>query len=169
MIDLQHQILTHKQTQQKIRRIAYQVYENNFEEEEIIFAGIYENGYRLARLLRDEFSRIAPVPTQLISIRLDKANPMQSEVQLDCDEEAIRNKTVIVVDDVLNTGRTMAYSLKVFFGTQIKKLQTAVLVDRDHKLFPVCADYVGYALSTTINQHVDVVIADEDKFGVYLF
>jgi pyrimidine operon attenuation protein/uracil phosphoribosyltransferase len=80
----------------------------------------------------------------------------------------LRNKVIVLLDDVLNTGRTLAYSLKPFLNVEIKKLHTAVLVDRNHKQFPIAADYIGYALSTTIQEHIEVVLEDNERFGVYL-
>jgi pyrimidine operon attenuation protein / uracil phosphoribosyltransferase len=161
-------ILNKWQTLQKIRRIAYQIYEGNFEETEIVFAGIYDRGYRFAQLLRDEFVKIAPIPANLVKISIDKANPMQSEVHLDCPPEFLAHKVVIMTDDVLYSGRTFSYSLKPILDIPIKRLQTAVVVDRGHQQFPIAADYVGYALSTTIRQRIEVELFDDERFGVYL-
>jgi pyrimidine operon attenuation protein/uracil phosphoribosyltransferase len=161
-------ILTRKQTLQKIKRIAFEVYENNFQEEEIILAGIYDKGYLFAKLLQQELSAISPLKSILVKVSLDKLAPLQSEIQLDCDTGLLRNKVVILLDDVLNTGRTLVYSLKPFLNVEIKKLRTAVIVDRNHKQFPISADYVGYALSTTIQEHIEVVLEENERFGVYL-
>lgn len=161
-------LLDKQQTLQKIKRIAFEIYENNFQEEEIVLAGIYDKGYLFARILQQELTSIAPLQTTLVKVSLDKFTPLQSEIQLDCGIEMIKNKVIILVDDVLNTGRTLAYSLKPFLNGEIKKLQTAVIVDRNHKQFPISADYVGYALSTTIQEHIEVMLEDTDTFGVYI-
>ncbi|MDO1450089.1 phosphoribosyltransferase family protein [Rhodocytophaga aerolata] len=161
-------ILTQKQTLQKIKRIAYEVYENNFQEDEIILAGIYDKGYLFAKLLQQELKAISPIKVTLVKVSLDKLAPLQSDIFLDCDTSLLRNKVVILLDDVLNTGRTLVYSLKPFLNVEIKKLSTAVIVDRNHKQFPISADYIGYALSTTIQEHIEVVLEDEERFGVYL-
>jgi pyrimidine operon attenuation protein/uracil phosphoribosyltransferase len=161
-------ILNQKQTRQKIKRIAFEIYEHNFAEEEIILAGIYDKGYRFGQLLQAEFNAISPVRSRLVKVSLDKLSPLQGDIELDCTPEVLRNKCIVLLDDVLNTGRTLIYSLKPFLSMEIKKLQTAVLVDRGHKLFPVSADYVGYALSTTLKEHVEVVLEEGDAFGVYL-
>lgn len=161
-------ILTQKQTLQKIKRIAYEVYENNFQEHEIILAGIYDKGYLFAKLLQQELKDISPIKVTLVKVSLDKLAPLQSDIFLDCDTSLLRNKVVILLDDVLNTGRTLVYSLKPFLNVEIKKLSTAVIVDRNHKQFPISADYIGYALSTTIQEHIEVVLEDEERFGVYL-
>jgi pyrimidine operon attenuation protein / uracil phosphoribosyltransferase len=170
ILDKKNLILNRQQTLQKIRRMTYQIYENNFEETEIIFAGVQDRGYLLAQLLFSEFQNIAHTPAKLIAIALDKFAPTQSEVRLDCEIDEVRNSTLILIDDVLNTGRTFAYALRPFLKTEIKKLQTAVLVDRGgHKQFPLAADYAGYELSTTLRQHIHVELANEDFFGVYLY
>lgn len=161
-------ILNKDQILQKIRRIAFQVYENNREETEIFFAGIRGSGYKLAQMLQEEFSRITQIPSKLILVVLDKARPIQSDVELDIDVQDLTNKAVIIVDDVLHTGRTLSYSLKPFLNVRIKKLQTVVLVDRKYKRFPISADYVGYSLSTTLQDHVDVFLDEDQKFGVYI-
>lgn len=103
-----------------------------------------------------------------MKITLDKFHPVQSDVQLDTDVQIFEDKTIILIDDVLNTGRTFAYSLRPFLKIKIKKLQTAVLIDRNHKSFPISADFVGYALSTTLQEHISVILDDEMQFGVYL-
>jgi pyrimidine operon attenuation protein / uracil phosphoribosyltransferase len=170
ILDKKNLILNRQQTLQKIRRMAYQIYENNIGEPEIIFAGVQDRGYLLAKLLYVEFQQIASISAHLISITLDKFAPTQSEVRLDCEIEFVRNKTLIIIDDVLNTGRTFAYALRPFLKTEIKKLQTAVLVDRGgHKQFPLAADYAGFELSTTLRQHIHVELESEATFGVYLY
>jgi len=161
-------ILNQKQTRQKIKRIAFEIYEHNFAEEEIILAGIYDKGYRFGQLLQAEFNAVSPVRSRLVKVSLDKFSPLQGDIELDCALEVLHNKCIVLLDDVLNTGRTLIYSLKPFLSMEIKKLQTAVLVDRGHKLFPVSTDYVGYALSTTLKEHVEVVLEEGDTFGVYL-
>lgn len=161
-------ILTQKQTLQKIKRIAYEVYENNFQEEEIILAGIYDKGYLFAKMLQQELDVISPLKSTLVKVSLDKLSPLQSDIHLDCDLNLLRNKVVILLDDVLNTGRTLVYSLKPFLNVEIKKIHTAVIVDRNHKQFPISATYVGYTLSTTIQEHIEVVLEDKERFGVYL-
>ena len=156
-------ILTKKEVNQKIRRIAYEIYENNFEEKELIIAGIYDSGFALAKRLVKELSQICPVKTQLVKVSINKISPLKEEISLDCDLNSLRNKSVILVDDVLKTGRTMSFSLKAFLGAEIRKMEAAVLVDRSHKSFPIDAKYKGYELSTTINEHVEVRLSGDDQ------
>ena len=168
MPDQQNLILTKEQVLQKTTRIAYQIYENNFQESEIVFAGIWQSGYMFAEMLEKAFTQITNQPPKMVKVNLNKKAPTQEEVSLDCPLDMLVNKTVILVDDVLNTGRTLAHSLKPFFDIRVEKLQIAVLVDRSHKKFPVSADYVGYELSTTLKEHITAELNDDATFGVYL-
>ena len=120
-------ILNQEQIIQKVRRIAFQIYEENHLEEEIFFAGIKGSGFILAKILQKEFSENTKIQSRLIQVSLDKMQPVQSDVSLDIDVNQVANKTIIVVDDVLNTGRTLSYSLKPFLNVRVKKLQTVVL------------------------------------------
>lgn len=153
---------------QKIRRIAFQIYENNFEEKEILVAGIVGEGYSLAQLLCEHLTEISKIKTKLIKIDLNKEAPYERPVTFDSDTKSFEQKVIIVVDDVLNTGRTFSYSLAPFLSMHVKKIQVAVMVDRNYRKFPISADYIGYELSTTLSEHVNVVIKDEKKRGIYL-
>jgi len=166
-MDTKTLILNQTQVEQKIKRIAFEVYENNFKEKEIILAGIVDKGYELASLLAESLRSIASFDVRLVAVKLDKFAPTQSEITLDCDSGTLANKCIILIDDVLNTGRTMAYSLKPFLNIKVKKLETAVLVNRSHTQFPISSQYTGYQLSTTINEHVDVQL-ETNKKAVYL-
>jgi pyrimidine operon attenuation protein/uracil phosphoribosyltransferase len=167
MPTIETRILDRKKIQQKTRRIAFEIYEQNFGENEIILVGIEPMGSLFAEMLVEELKAISPMAVKFVRMTLDKFAPLQSEVKLDCSVNELEDKNIIIVDDVLNTGRTLAYGLKPFLNIPIKKLQVAVLVDRNHKSFPISADYVGYSLSTTVNQHIEVLL-DDTNFGVYL-
>jgi pyrimidine operon attenuation protein/uracil phosphoribosyltransferase len=160
-------ILKEKQVSQMIKRIAYEIFERNFQEEEMVIAGIEEKGYVFAQLLISELEKVSPFKLTLVRITLDKYLKSQSEITLDIAAEILENKCIVLTDDVLNTGRTLAYSLKPFLNINIKKLEIAILVNRGHKLFPVSADYFGYELSTTLKEHIEVILQGE-KAGVYL-
>lgn len=165
-------ILTADQIRQKIRRMAFQIYENNFDEPTLVLAGISGEGFVLATQLADELRAIAPFIVELVKIRLDKKQPAQPAITLASPDDdtavSLADKVVIVIDDVLNTGRTLAFSLQPFLTVTVRKLQVAVLIDRNHPCYPVAADYRGYALSTTLAEHVDVVLSDAVREGVYL-
>ena len=167
-ISKKNQILDKELTLKKINRIAHEILERNFNEKEIVLAGVDPCGYTLAQMLLTVLTSISKSKIILIKITLDKVAPLQSEIKLDCDIKTIAKKPIILIDDVLNTGRTLAYSFKPFLTSEVKNLQVAVIVDRDHKTFPVHADYVGYSLSTTIQEHIKVELDNEKKIGVYL-
>lgn len=154
-------ILDSNQVKQKIRRMAYEIYEHNFNEKTVVIAGIDGQGYVLARLLIKEVESISPIKTILVKVTLDKSAPQQSDVTLDCNVKDLQKKCIILVDDVLNTGRTFAYGLKPFLNIEVKKIETAVLVNRSHTLFPIYPQYTGYELSTTIRDHVEVTLGKE--------
>jgi pyrimidine operon attenuation protein/uracil phosphoribosyltransferase len=160
-------ILDARQVKQKIRRMASEIYEHNFNEKSLIIAGIDGQGYTLAKLLSRELEEISPITVKLVKVFLDKSAPQQSEIALDCDLKDIRKKCIVIVDDVLNTGRTFAYGMKPFLNTEVKKIETAVLVNRSHTLFPIYPQYTGYELATTLKEHVEVRLGKEDT-GVYL-
>ncbi|MBC7451336.1 MAG: phosphoribosyltransferase [Cytophagales bacterium] len=160
-------ILTKKQIQQRIKRIAFEILEQNFKEKEIVFAGIYDRGYAFAKLLEKELKAISSIETTLVKVTLDKLAPSQSEVTLDTDIKTLKNKSIILVDDVLSTGRTVAYSLKPFLNIKVKRIQTAFMVNRGHHTFPISADFVGYSMATTLQEHVEVVLSSKEM-GVYI-
>ena len=166
MVSEQNLLLDEVEVKQKIKRIAYEILERNIQEKEIVFAGIFDKGYEFAEILINEFNSICELKTSLVKVTLDKLAPLQSEISLDVDLSQLQNKTIILTDDVLNTGRTLAYSLKPFLNCEIKKLETAVIVDRGHKSFPISADYIGYSLSTSLKEHIQVELGD--KIGVYI-
>lgn len=162
------QILNGLQIMQKIRRIAFEIYENNFEEQEMVLAGIKGQGYFMAKLLAENIQEISAIKVNFVQILFDKNAPYDHSAVFDCDERFLEKKTIIVVDDVLNTGRTLAYSLSPFLTIPVKRLQVAVMVDRDYRRFPIKADFVGYSLSTTMTDHITVQLENEAKMGIYL-
>jgi pyrimidine operon attenuation protein / uracil phosphoribosyltransferase len=159
-------ILNASQIKQKIRRMAFEVFEHNFKEKSIVIAGIDGQGYVLAKLLAKEIESISELQITLVKVKIDKNIPQQSDVVLDCDLKEIKKKCIVLVDDVLNTGRTFAYGLKPFLNIEIKKLEIAVLVNRSHTLFPIYPQYTGYELATTLREHVEVILSKES--AVYL-
>ncbi|MEQ9307777.1 MAG: phosphoribosyltransferase family protein [Marinoscillum sp.] len=164
----QNLILTDHQVRQIIKRIAFEIYENNFNDKNIVIVGIVDQGYFVAEMIVQELRKIVDgIAISLVKLSINKQNPLASEVDLDTDLKNLKGKTVVLVDDVLNTGKTMAYSLKALLEVDVKKVQTAVLVNRSHKQFPLLANYMGYELSTTIDDHVQVNL--EENSGVYLY
>lgn len=159
-------ILTSEQIDQKIRRMAYQIYENNYGSKSLVLAGICEQGEELAKLLANILEEISPIKVEVIKINLDKKTPSNPLKEEDLPGMA-GNQAVIMVDDVLNTGKTLAYGLKPFLDKKIKKIEVAVLVNRSHTAFPISPTYTGYELSTTLTEHIVVKMSGKQK-GVYL-
>ncbi|MEY3843498.1 MAG: hypothetical protein RIR80_1070 [Bacteroidota bacterium] len=160
------QILDQAQIKQKIDRIAYQILEDCFDEKEIIIAGIASRGYVFAQKLEKVLSKISKIKCTLVEITLDKdSNNLVASTNIPVSQ--CKNKTIILVDDVLNSGRTLLYGLSVFLNIPTKKIRTAVLVDRSHKLFPISTDYAGYTISTVSQEHISVIF-DKNKEAVYL-
>jgi pyrimidine operon attenuation protein / uracil phosphoribosyltransferase len=153
-------ILDTRQVKQKIKRMAYEIFEHNFKEKGVVIAGIEGQGYVLAELLAKEVQHISPLEIKLVKVSLDKLAPQQSEIKVDCDLKELKKKCIILVDDVLNTGRTFAYGMKPFLAVEVKKIETAVLVNRSHTLFPIYPQYTGYELATTIKDHVEVNVSE---------
>ena len=161
-------ILNQQQIQQKIDRIAYQILEDNYDEDEIVIAGILPRGNHLAARLKKILDEIAPFKSRLISIEVDKQSS-SLKANIDFEVNECIDKAVILVDDVLNTGKTLAYGFGVFIDVRLKKLRTAVLVDRNHKNFPMTTDYAGIALSPVLKDRVDVYLTENGlEDAVYL-
>ena len=159
-----NQILSQPKVDQIIRRIAYQIYENNMKEE-VVLVGVDSGGRKLAEQINETLGEIAGKKSICHTISLDKEKPLNKDILIDRDVSDLKNKTVILCDDVLNSGRTLAYSLAKLLTLEVKKVETAVLVLRAHGRFPIYANYKGYELSTTIKEHVEV----RPEGGVYLF
>lgn len=163
-----NRILDRDQIQQKIKRIAFEIYENNFEEPELLLAGIHENGYLVAQLIARELKSISPITIQLAGISLHKSKPLDHPIVVEPGNLDLNNRVIILVDDVLNTGKTLAYSLQSFLKSEVKKVETATLINRHHTLYPISATYTGMSLSTTLQEHIRVVLTENEQFGVYL-
>ncbi|WP_417196142.1 phosphoribosyltransferase family protein [Bizionia sp.] len=154
-------ILNHDEIVHKIRRIAYQICESNVDEEEVVLAGIDSNGYLLAKKLKTVLNKISTINPILCRVKIDKKNPL-SPITTSLAVSDYTNKSVILIDDVLNSGTTLIYGVKHFLDVPLKQFKTAVLVNRNHKKYPVKADFKGISLSTSLHEHVDVIL--EGKF-----
>lgn len=161
-------ILDTLQIKQKINRLAYEVYENNFSEKELLIVGIDGNGYKVAQQLSEKLKTVSPLKINIGKINLDKDKPWEGEPVVDFSEKEFINKTVILVDDVLNSGKTLMYAVKLFLDKPVKKINTVILVDRSHTRFPVKADYVGLTLSTTLQERIEADFSKKNKEAVYL-
>lgn len=152
-------ILDKKQIAHKIKRIAYQIYETNVDEKEVVVAGITGNGYLLAEKIKTELETISPIKVLLCEVIIDKKNPTK-EIETSLKKEDYQNKSLLLVDDVLHSGTTLIYGVKHFLEVPLKQFKTAVLVDRNHKKYPIKADFKGISLSTSLNENVSVIFED---------
>jgi len=148
-------ILSEKQIQHKIRRIAFQVLEFYDGDKELIIAGIADNGFIFAQKLVENIKAISDVHPKLCEIKMDKKQPHNTP-EISLEEQEYKGQSLVLADDVLNTGSTLIYAVKHLLETDLKELKTAVLIDRSHKKFPIKADFKGLSLSTSLNETVNV-------------
>ncbi len=150
-------ILDNKKIKKILTRIAYQIVEINLNESEIFLVGVQKNGFEIAQLINSELEKISKLKTNVVSISIDKKKP-NKKIYSDLNLELISNKNIILVDDVLNTGKTLIHAVKYLLNSTLTKLITVVLIDRNHKIFPIKVDIKGTSISTTIDQRIDVIV-----------
>ena len=158
-------ILSKEVVEKKLRRMAFEILENNIDEKEIILAGIRESGSVVANVIQKMLGEISAIKTELITITLDKSEPTNVSLSKAFD---FNGKVIVVIDDVSNSGKTLLYALKPFIVSHPKKIQTLVLVERTHTSFPVRPDYVGLSIATTLQEHIFVVVDGTSIAGAYL-
>ncbi len=162
-------ILNHTQIQQKIKRLAYEITENNIENGKIILTGINNNGKRFAEMLKRELEIIGQIDVETASITLNPANPIGDEIKFDWNSgQDPKDQNIVIVDDVANTGRTLYYAFKPLMQYLPARIQCAVLVDRKHKSFPIHVDFVGLSLATTLMENIVVDLKRKDSHAVHL-
>lgn len=159
-------ILDSNQIDQKILRLSWQVFEDNFSEKEIVLVGIGEQGLLIAEQVKFHLNTISKLKTTVFMIDVDRNKPY-NKVSTELTENDYKNKVIILIDDVLHSGKTLTYAFKTFLDTSVKKMAVLVLIDRNHNTFPVKANYVGLSLSTTLKEYIEVELKGSNK-GVYL-
>jgi|SRR6187401_2002631 len=160
-------ILDQGQIRQKIKRLAIEILENNFEEKTIILIGINNNGNGFAKHLVAELKKITDISISLFNVRLNPAAPLSSPIEIDAPIESLKGKSIILIDDVANTGRTIFYACKPILDIIPRKLEVAVLIDRKHKTFPIYPKYVGLSLATTLKEDIELQI-NTGEWGAYM-
>ena len=156
MVREQTVVLTSTQVDQKVRRIAHQIYESYHEESQLVLVGVAKRGYSVAERIHHTLSEISDQQLDLCALTIHKDEPLSTPCELSMDTEQLRDSVVILIDDVLNSGRTLIYGCSYLLGFEPKRMTTAVLVDRRHRKFPIRADFVGLTLSTTLQEHISV-------------
>ena len=162
-------ILNNQEITQKIDRISYQILEDNYKEKEIVLVGIANNGYLFAEKIAKKLKKITnEITITLVKLSLNKENPLNNEITIDKPTGILTDKVVILIDDVLNSGKTLIYGVKYILDYPIKRMSTAVLVDRNHKRYPIGTHYIGLALSTTLQNNISVEFETKDEMKAYL-
>ena len=148
-------ILTNEQINHTVKRIAFEIYENNIDEKAIILAGIADNGYIFAQKLKKVLDKISNIEVRLCKVNVNKKKPLENIVTSLHEKDYI-NQSLVLVDDVLSSGTTLMYAVKHFLEVPLKQFKTAVLVNRNHKKYPIKADFKGISLSTSLQEHITV-------------
>lgn len=161
-------ILNSIQVEQKLQRIARELVELHYNKKEIIIVGVSKRGVKIASKIYVILGKITSINTKLLELTIDKDNPIDHQIELSENLDTLNNKTVILIDDVLNSGKTLIHAASYLLKVNLAQLSTVVLVDRRHRLYPIRADFVGMTLSTTLKEHISVVEIEKDTFEVYL-
>lgn len=163
-------ILTGDVALKKLQRMAYELVERNGDEDELILAGIKQNGLTIAYLILDFLKPLFKGNITVLGIGINKKNPKEVELDFLSGSEitSFDDKVVIIMDDVANSGRTLLYACKPFLEYYPRKIQTLVLVERSYKEFPVSPDYTGLSLATALSEKIIVVTKDREIIGAHL-
>jgi len=161
-----NKILDKERIEEKIKRISYEIYEENFDDKSIIICGIEKNGSIIAKRVIKELKSICNINIEFVNISLNKKKPLNT-VAIKSSKIKIKDKSIILIDDVSNTGKTLIYVIKELTKYEPKKINTAVLVNRDHTLFPIKINFIGLSLSTSIKSHIEVKL-NNNNIGAYL-
>ena len=162
---MKKQILTEEVALKKLKRIALEVAERNFNEKELLLIGIKENGIVIAQIISKLMKAVFTGSITVVALSMNKKKPTSITIEKDIDFDG---KTILLIDDVANSGRTMLYALKPLLEKHPKKIQTLALVERTHKTFPVDVDYVGLSISTTLNEHITIEVGEDKVMGAWM-
>jgi len=158
-------VLNQEMIRQKIQRMAFEIWEANALETQVTLVGIQSTGKTLAKLLKVQLEAIAPFDVDVIGLRLNKRQPLEGKIQL---EGELMHRSVVLIDDVANSGRTLTYALAPLLAYDLDRLLIGVLMDRSHKAFPISPDIVGHSIATTIQERIEVESEGQMLLGSYL-
>ena len=159
------QILTAEVANRKLRRMALQVVEQNYNTTQLILIGIKTSGSVIAQKIQQYLKEVFNGDVMVLELSIDKRKPAAIRLNENID---FNDKTIILIDDVANSGRTMLFALKPLLEQLPKKIQTLALVERTHKTFPVNVDYVGLSVSTTLDEHIVVEVNNGEVTGAWM-
>ena len=160
------EVLDHNQILRICNRFAFQIIENSNENDELSLIGIKTKGYEIAKIIKDQIETIINKKVRLSFIEIDKNNQKGSIKSDFLYKNNIKN--VFLIDDVLNTGKTLAYSISYLLDYNFESIKTLVLIDRNHKQFPIKVDFKGISLSTNIDDKVKL-LSENKKLRAILF
>jgi pyrimidine operon attenuation protein/uracil phosphoribosyltransferase len=161
---MKKQVLDFEKISRICRRLAYQILENNINEDEILIVGIKEKGYEIAKIIKQKLKDITSIKVHLKSITIDKKNPNQiSEFDINFNQMP---KSVYLVDDVLNTGKTLMFAVNSLLKYDFDLIKTLVLIDRNHKRYPIKVDFKGISLSTNLDDTVKLISENKNLEAV---
>lgn len=158
-------ILDKEQIDSKLQRMAYEVWEHNSNETSVTLIGVETTGMTVAQNLANRIRKISPLQVDVLSVKMNKRNPLAENITIDTD---LTNKSIVLVDDVSNSGKTLLYALRPVLNYETSKILVAVLVERKHKAYPLSPDIVGHTVSTTIQEHIEVEAQGGEITGAYL-
>ena len=159
-------ILSKEVAQEKLHRMALEIAENISEEDvPLVLIGIRQSGLAIAEKLSAYLMQYVKVFVQILSVSFDKHLPTDVAISEGVD---FNNKNIIIIDDVSNTGRTLMYALKPLLDFHPRRVQTLVLVERMHKLYPIKPDYVGLSVATTTQDYIQVETENGEVTGAYI-
>lgn len=141
-----------------VKRLAFQIAENNVNNAELLIVGLNDRGYFLAQLISKELTKI------LSSLRIDLFQYSLTESLVKVPESS----NILVVDDVLNSGKTAFSAAAQCLGEKVTQLETAFLAVREYRSFPIRANYVGLSVATTLQNHVFFDNENQDDLIVFL-
>lgn len=160
-----NKILTEDQINKIVKRIAYQIHEKNNNESHIFLIGVHKNGFTLAELINKELKLISNAAVELYKLKINKKNPLKKP-EFEIDLIKLKNKSVVLIDDVLNSGKTLIYAVKYILDVPLSNFNTTVLIDRNHKKFPIKIDFKGISLSTSIEENVNLVFENDSYYAI---
>lgn len=160
-------ILNSKQIEQKTERIAYEIFENSFEEDILFIGGVKGNGFEFAERLIEKLNQISedsyPKGIRLFEVSVNKTNPLNHSIDLSIADSELENASIILVDDVINSGSTLVHATARILQQNVKNIKTAILVNRTHRRFPILADFVGLDITTTLQDNIVVEFGEEER------